>query len=242
MDAQSLQELLAWRPKPIVNIVSDGILQANSRMVLFGAPKVSKSILAQQLAFCVAAGQPWLGFNTLPMRVLYIQGEISRYMFHARVVQMATKFPIGQNTLYFATEFGFKLDKATFKDDMHRVIDKLGTNMLFVDPMYKFISSSEEMSIMRFTDALDEAMHAHNQTIVLVHHSRKTQITSTGPVDMGGAELRGPLVEQWADSIVRVRGDIDTPYRVMDFELRNGPPLAEINLELDTQAMWFNKV
>ena len=62
-------------------------------------------------------------------------------------------------------------------------------------------------------------------------------------VDQGGSELRGPVIEQWADSIIRIQGSLDSDERVLDFELRHAEQMiAPITVKLDRQRLWFMRV
>jgi len=246
----SLQDLLIWKPAPVKQVIGSGVLLAQTKLVIFGAPKTMKSLIAQQLAFCLGTGSPWLGFSTEMSRILYVQGEISQIPFRGRVVQMSRNATLPPNALHFATEFGLKLDRDSGMDELKKGLDSIARRykapieVLMVDPLYKFVSDSSESSIQRMVDNLDILLDRENITLVMVHHSRKAQLTSSGAVvDMGGAELRGPLIEQWADSIIRVRGDISSDHRVLDFELRNATSLLNpINIELDRKRLWFNTV
>jgi len=60
---RSYQNLLLWQPPALKEIIAEGILYEQTKLVIFGGPKLGKSILAQQLCFCLVTGLPWLGFE-----------------------------------------------------------------------------------------------------------------------------------------------------------------------------------
>ena len=68
---------------------------------------------------------------------------------------------------------------------------------------------------------------------------------ATDGADFGGNELRGPLIEQWADSILRLRGDVmgvNADDRLLDFELRNATKLIDpIGLKWNRNLVWFTR-
>jgi len=246
MDIQSYQELLLWRPQPLKALVANGILYEQTKAVLFGDPKLGKSLLAQQLAFCLARGQAFLGFNTMPCKVLYLQSEISRILFKERVE--ATGKGIGQaipnGQLYFSTMFGFHLDKDAASTDLAKEVGRLKPDVVILDPKYKLVSSNDENSIIRLTDTIDKLISNFGITVILIDHARKPRMASSGSiVDMGGTELRGPIIEQWADSIIRLQGDLATDSRLMSFELRHAATLmGPKQIRLDRHTLWFREV
>ena len=86
MPLQSYEELLLWNPPPQRSIVGFGILLQHTKLLMYGGPKAFKSLLAQQLAFCISTNQDWLGIPVTQGKVLYIQAEISRVPFRGRVM------------------------------------------------------------------------------------------------------------------------------------------------------------
>ncbi len=244
MDIESLQDILIWKPTPIKQIVGGGILLEGSKLIFFGEPKTFKSLIIQQLAFCSSVGAPWLGFNTSMSRVLYIQGEISKFPFKLRIAQMSQNITVPPQNLFFSTNFNLKLDKHSGVLELEAALKRTQATFLILDPMYKMITASDESSIQRFVDNIDNIIATYNISVAIVHHSRKSHITQQGGViDMGGAELRGPLFEQWADSIIRIRGNIDTDERTMTFELRHAVSLLPpISLLMDRKRLWFNRI
>ena len=241
---QSYEELVVQNLQPPKSIIAQGILLSETNLILHGLPKTFKSLLAQQLCFCLGAGIPWIGFSTTPSKVLYIQSEISRFPFRMRLIPMGRNQTVPPKTIYFVTEFGLKLDREQGLKDLFAAVDKVTPDVLILDPLYKFMTISDESAIQRTLDGLDQLMSQRHITTVIIHHSRKPHLSSNGQVvDMGGAELRGPLLEQWADSILRIRGNIATDYRTMDFELRNATALIPpIDIQLNRQRLWFSRV
>jgi RecA-family ATPase len=244
MEVQTLQEMQIWNPPKPKPIVADGILYHQTKMILFAGPKMYKSLLAQQLAFCAAAGAPWIGYNTAQSNVLYIQAEIPKLLFRTRVVKMAQNQSVPVGSLAFASEFNLKLDRAEGRQELEQAVKKHKPNILILDPLYKILSGPEETNVVRVLDTLDWMIGKADLTVILIHHSRKPRTNVTGQVvDMGGSELRGPLFEQWADSILRIRGDIETDDRTIDFELRNAETLMPpINITLNRSKLWFTRI
>lgn len=228
-------------PKPIIG---HGVLFAEHKAIVYGGPKTYKSIFVQQLGFCIVNGAPFMDIKTQQSRVLYIQSEISRWLFNQRVLKMGMNMSVAPRSYFLSTEFHLKLDKQDGLVELHKVVDKVKPDVLILDPLYKLISSPDELSILRAIDSLDSILERHHCAVVIVHHSRKPKTTATGsPIDLGGAELRGPLLEGWADSLLRIRGDPTTLERTLEFELRHSTTqLPRINMVLDQQRLWIDRV
>ncbi len=65
----------AMADQPPVQWVIEQLITAGSVSVFFGAPGSKKTWALLSLAVHVALGEPWLGFNTMPVKVLVIHEE-----------------------------------------------------------------------------------------------------------------------------------------------------------------------
>jgi len=112
LSPESLSDFLAWKPPVVQQLISNGILIPQGKIILFGPYKSWKSMTAIDLAFKLSSGQPWLGFNTHMSTVLVIQLEIPKAAYQQRVI----KYTFGNklnpsNNLFFMTTRHLKLDK-----------------------------------------------------------------------------------------------------------------------------------
>ncbi len=239
---------MMWNPQPLQELIAPGILYEQTKLVLFGGPKLGKSVLAQQISFCMALGIPWLGYSLKPSKVLYIQAEISEVLFKNRVEAMGLGqsgiSAQAQSNLDFCTIAGFHLDKGAAATELFNALDHYKPNILIIDPKYKFISSPDEPTIIHFTDTIDQCILRFHCAVIIVDHSRKPKMSGQGAiVDMGGFELRGPIIEQWADSIIRLTGDLASDLRILQFELRHAVhPVLPKQIRLDHNKLWFEVV
>jgi RecA-family ATPase len=245
MTVHSYEELLLLQAPPIPFIISDGVLVRATSLIIYGNPKTFKSLLVQQLCFDMASSDglttKWLGFKVQSQRVLYVQSEIPRIPFNVRVLKMGKNYIIPKDTLYFCTTYSTKLDRADGRKYVLDLVAKIKPDTIVFDPFFKLVSTSTEDSIAAVLDFLDELKHKHNLSVIIVTHSRKPKTTITGEIiDSGGAEIRGPLLEQWADSLIRVMGDINTDKRILHFELRNAINILQpVNIILDRAKLLF---
>lgn len=96
----TISDLLAWKPPPHYRIISGGVLNVKSRMIVFGDEGSWKSILALHTAHCISRGSRWLGFHTNPANVLRLQVELPMYIDRERI----EKYCAGSKQIYLARD------------------------------------------------------------------------------------------------------------------------------------------
>ena len=86
---RSLAQLLEQQPTASPSLVEPGLLPAQGILFVGGEPKVGKSVLVANLAFCLAAGSDRIGFPIpAPRRVLVCQFELPLAQFVSRLTLM----------------------------------------------------------------------------------------------------------------------------------------------------------
>ena len=244
MDVKNLHGLLLWRPPPLKFLIGQGVLAEGSKAILFGNPKLGKSVLVQQIGFCVASGQDWLGIPTQPAPVLYIQAEIHPSLFRDRMLKtwnMAYNF---QHQFEYNTATAIPTPKLDTVDGMklfRTALFKYKPRLLIIDPLYRFATLDME-HLQKVVDNIDRLIYEFNLTVIVVHHPRKTQTDQAGSaVNRGGEELWGSRILEWYfDSIIYLQGDTDTDDRVLSFTLRNAITQGLYkNLYLDRNRLVF---
>lgn len=246
MTLRSFNELMLWQPPRRRPIIGGGVLYENDRLVLFGQPKLGKSALALQLAISLSLGWPFLGFPVVQTKVYYVQAEIAEWALQRRVQSMTGWFspPIALSNIWFLTNPALHLDTAPGVKYMENLLKRNNPDVLILDPKYRLMLGGNEESVKAFITNIDYLRDQFGLTIILVDHARKPITNNRGGVtDLGGSELRGPLIEMWADGIARLTGDIDTNERVLAFsQMRNAPgaiPYRVLEMEQQTK-FWFN--
>lgn len=235
MPFQTYEELLAWNPPPVKQFISDYLLLEGSRLCFFGGPKLGKSVAAQQLCFCLATGQSWLGFKTQMAKVLYLQCELSKGLFRDRLRQMGRNFHPPTGSCLFETNLAFKLDRSSDFGRLRRDIEKERPNILIIDPWYKVLSMEDNAAYDRTKDNMDMLIQDYNISIVVIHHDTVPKLDATTGQPMTWFHPRGSrTVEGWFDTIIEISGDTQDDVRQLRFELRHGLSLlAPVNLRLN---------
>jgi RecA-family ATPase len=134
-------------PKPPELI--KGILHKRSKLILSGASKSRKTWALAHLAICVAAGQPWWGFDTTPGKVLYANFEIAPEFFQERTMAIKEKLMVEGSKLKGQLKLwnlrGHAADIAQLAD---QVIDQTKDkyDLIILDPIYKILGDRDENS------------------------------------------------------------------------------------------------
>jgi len=253
MAIENLSELERWQPPNRGNsIISDGILDPGTAMLLFGPPKSWKSMASLNLAFSIASGLPWFGYSTTQSVVLIFQAELPKAVFKKRVMKFRAHFPTTKLTtepvltlpttessglvassgldasssiasapnsalpnLLFETNNYCKLDTTYGKDVLNSCLLQCKSRFpnwhitIILDPVYLLMSGkvSEEYDVRRMLDNLNELRNRHDLSIILIHHSHKTRVTTEGEViDTGSDEIFGSgYFNFWCDTEVRLK-------------------------------------
>lgn len=239
MSFETLQELALWQPPPVIQLLGNHILLDETKMCLFGAPKLFKSLMAQQLGYCLATGIPWLGIPTTQCKVALLQSEIPKALFRNRMLSMSANVQLQNNRFYLDTNRGFKLDNNTHMNKLRGELQRIRPNVLILDPWYKMLSQEDNKTYAWTQDKLDNLIDEFKLSIVMVHHDTKPLTTDKGDVVVSRFPRGSRTVEGWFDSILHITGDIDTDDRVMFFECRHSTTLLKpLEFTLDRQRLW----
>ena len=114
--------VLAAMESIAVNPLIDGILWEKDRAMLFAPEKTGKSILALQIARCLAGGHDFLGYEVdRPRKVLYIAGEGDLDELQARSAQMDKLIDTKRDNLFFWPMPEYPLNKEQGKMELIEV-------------------------------------------------------------------------------------------------------------------------
>ena len=186
-------------PEPLV---SSGVLYRGGKIVIYGKYKSMKSMLAQRLAICLANGEPWIGFDTLPqgVPVLYLQLEIPAPLMQKRLLKTG-KVKLKQQ-LFLWNEHFLKIDNDVGLKRLAEQVKLLKPAVLIIDPVYKVVGGDllSTQHIQQLVDYIDLLIADCNVAVVMVHHTRKGIFEDWGSDDMLGSVI----FSAWADSVIKI--------------------------------------
>ena len=195
---------LANSPVPDIPYLWGDLLRPLGRMAIIGAPKDGKSFYVLQMGLHIATGTPFLGMNTAPGVVLYINYEISEEKLQERVQDISAELGISApENLLLASVEGLALNKPTGKRELDKLIkEAISTagrlDVLIIDPRRNSMDGDENQSevMTAWCHNLDELRTTYNLAIAIVHHTGKSTT---------GAGRGSSVFDGWLDTITELR-------------------------------------
>lgn len=211
--------------------IDKGILPLKSKMLLFSEPKVGKSFLAMQIAYCIAESEEWLGFATTnqEIRTLYIQAEIAEIELLVRLAHLPSNYAYAE-TIHAAKLLGKQVDILINR------IETIHPSVVILDPLYMFIDGdlTEIADITKCNSIIDNIIDKYNCSMVIVHHSRKPREEST----QGIMEALGSIaITAFYDSILWFE-KINSQASLLHFLLRNAKSPQPILVSQNAHGLW----
>lgn len=193
-------------------VLSDGLMFAKSKVILYGRYKSMKSMLALRFMLSCATGKPWLGFRTPPegLRALYLQLEIPELLLQDRIQTMLGESTdeIKEEPILWSEAF-LKMDTPDGFRKVEKELERHKPSVLIVDPLYKLLTGniSDPHHIGMFLDNMDRLIAKYEISLMILSHGRK-QLPVQGSNEiqaLGSDDLLGSvLLSAWPDSIMRV--------------------------------------
>jgi hypothetical protein len=218
-----------------------GIIPRKAGVLLTSMGKSYKSMVAMNLAFALACGVPFLGFTVPePVKVMFIQGEISIWTMQDRVREMLKWARPEPGNLVFVQGRGLKLTRSQGFQAVQEKVQMHMPDVVFFDPLYKFHGGDENSvtEMKNVLDRFDDLIELYGVTVATVHHNRKDSSGSA----LDPAKIRGASVLfDYCDTSMRLDldEDCDPPEINVAFTCRNAesPPPTRITMDKDT--LWF---
>lgn len=221
------------------DLISPRVLTPNGMLVLGGAPKVGKSDFLMSMLAHMAAGLPFMGMTPpRPLRIFYLQSEIDYDYLRERIqsldIQREYLGIVGKN-LYMTPQTRMILD-ANGVERTVNAINKYfpdGVDIIAIDPLRNVFdgeSENDNAQMMQFLQNRVEVIRnatCRNAGIIIAHHTKKItgEALIADPFQglSGASSLRG----YYTAGIILYRPDDNKSERVVTYELRNGPRVAD---------------
>lgn len=191
-----------------------GLLQRRTYAELFGAPGEGKTFVALDLAYCVAAGKPWMGRKSHGGAVLYLAYEgIGGLVKRAQALRK--KYGAADVPLYVAGA-AYNLREPAGRRELGGLITAMGVNapvLIVIDTFARALMGGDENSaqdVGAFNSAVAALIENTGACTLIVHHSGKNK--SAGA--RGSSALLGAIdTELEVDGgqlIARKQRDVET--------------------------------
>jgi AAA domain-containing protein len=223
------------KPKPLIK----NLLDCGSRILFGGGSKTFKTWLQCDLAVSIAAGAPWLGFETNQTRVLYVNLELKEYYIQKRLseIRKARNISLQKDCLWVWNLRGIPFGRDAMVSELVRRCEALGIAIVFVDPFYKLLSSLEDENNQTHMGAVlrsfDELAKRDVTAAFGIHFSKGNQAAKEPEDRISGA---GTIVRDADDVVTLTKHEEDLAF-TLDFIIRDHPPIDSFVVKWQTPVM-----
>lgn len=189
---------LTHLPKPTWLI--EGLLEANTLIMLAGPPASFKSFMCLDWLLCLAAGRPWNGNRVLPSKVLYLLGEGKSSLLKRVKAWMQYHQPTDEEVTRLNENFkvSFEVPQLAIKLSVDRLLSDLDRegytpNIIAIDTFARSFVGLDENSQQDTGVWVESAERLRNlgNTVIAVHHTKKN--TEMGLQYRGSTVLMGAM-------------------------------------------------
>ncbi len=170
----------------------EGILRRGETMNIIASPKVGKSWMVNDLAICVAMGQPWLGMPTVQGKVLILDNELHPETMSSRIATLKSKRSwddeVIDRNLHFVNLRGGLLSIEDL-DGSFVALEPDSYSMIVLDAYYRFlpvgVDENDNGAIANIYNLIDRHARSINASFVLIHHTSKGGQAEKSVTDVG---------------------------------------------------------
>ena len=203
-------------PQPLVA----NVIPAGTITILAGQHKVGKTFMLTQMALTVAGGAPWIGFETTPTKVLYLNYEVAAWSYQRRIrgqlaglerqgIMTPPQIDLARKNVVVESLPSLRLNNRGAVGELGEYLDKGNFGMVIIDPVRGAIKgdrNKDETIDAIMQSLLDQVVKVSGAAIVLGHHMRKPQpgealTGSTWDVKGAGAfsDAADNIIVMWRD-------------------------------------------
>jgi hypothetical protein len=218
-----LEKMPMEKPKPLIN----NLLDCGSRILFAGGSKTFKTWLQCDLALSLCAGAPWLGFETRPARVIYVNLELKDYYIQQRLkeIRRVRDLSFAENRFFVWNLRGCAFSRDQLCTELLNHCTNLGIDVVFIDPFYKLLNQLEDENNQTHMGAVLRCFDPINQQEITsafgIHFSKGNQAAKEPEDRISGA---GTIVRD-ADDIITLTKHEEKLAFTLDFTIRDHPPI-----------------
>lgn len=234
VDAETFTGTAMPEPPHVIN----GVLHRGSKAVYGGPSKAFKSWTLLDLCLAVSTGKPWLGFDTTPGNVLYLNFELQPFAVHKRLLAIAQDRQCAiPSTLHVWNLRGFARPLSALLPDLLRQIKGEGYALIVPDPIYKTLDGRDENGagdIGALCQELDQMAVATGAAIAFGAHFAKGNASGKEHIDRvsgSGVWARDP------DAILTATTHEEQNAFTLEMTLRNFAPVDPFVIRWDYPRM-----
>lgn len=218
--------------------ILDGLIEKGDQVVLAGAPKAGKSLMASQIALAVASGGQFLGWRApVPRKVLYINLEIRRKRFSRRIAEqiggwgnMDQYHRLSSIDKYRTIDILDADERRSVSDDIKRI----NPDFLVWDVLARMhmVDEKDQAPMKLVMQAIRVA--SQDRAHIIVHHSRKQSSDNAGPQTATDIRGSGAIHGEVDLAMVLSKRPGQGARYCLTFSARNVDPPDELLLNIDS--------
>uniref|UniRef100_A0A6M3JH62 Putative ATPase domain containing protein n=1 Tax=viral metagenome TaxID=1070528 RepID=A0A6M3JH62_9ZZZZ len=201
-------ELIQWTPPLNPYIIGSDILLQQGTLMVYGREETWKSMLiGLDMAFKIATGQPWFGYNTIASPIYIFQTEIPQAPLRKRMIKYMSGNKTTSNQIWYSSELYMKLDKGWGYAELEKEIIRTQPKVLIIDPIFSSMSGKlvDDYDVGLFLDRMDMLRSKYKLAIIMIHHTRIAEHNEGQAFHYGADEIFGSSRwPRWMDSIIFV--------------------------------------
>lgn len=220
--------------------VIEGLLREGETANIIASPKVGKSFLAGNLAWCVATGRPFLGRDVVQGRVLILDNELHPETLASRLDHIAGAMQISEADREQVDVISLRGRLTPINALAMLLSIEAGRYRLVVlDALYRTLpqgtSENDNAAMMAVYNELDALAAKWQAAIVCVHHSSKGDQSGKGVTDVGAG---AGAISRAADTHLVIRPHDDGEHCVLEAVCRSWKSPEPISIKFEW-PVWY---
>jgi len=241
-------------------LIGGGLIPKQGYTMLVGKAKEGKTMLALQIALCLATATPFLmrkgqdiGLFPVPeaKRTLFLLrenvDETIQTFLKKQIAGLENK--LGKNIRESLNFISFARPKTTYLDlraeglrELRNLLDERSPDLVVIDPLSRFLTSDMNRmeAVVKVANTLDSLGEEFNCAFLLLHHFRKFGKEDTETEDIferitGSSGWRNSYVSCLA--LERKHKRRSGNIKRLSFEFRTHPPMSPVTIERDQSLL-----
>ncbi len=175
------------------------LLTKEGSMIIYGDAGSKKSWLVMYLAYCLATGTDWLGFEIMQTRTLIVNLEISSPVYYWRLRSMSNLFAGEQNMLFECSPGMQFLEEDAAFSGLYEAVSRIQPGVVIIDCFQSAFGGDENVTerVSPFLRNMSRLQNELHSAIILVHHANKNPLATSMGRMRGSTKLPG-----WTDTVV----------------------------------------